>query len=373
VKLGVFSNERAGISSAVWLLPRRDYEMVNLITSFMYLHLPIEMMVVAGLISVVLLIFFIMNKREKLYLFTFMAVLLYMLFLVSLFFPFKNIDHSLSRFIQFASYHLFAIALLMIIQAFYSAYVPLYNRICVPFFLVLTGIVFVFRESPALIYIGNALALVTEAALIAVIAVMIPRFHRSRKDTFKLIMVSAVSIAGIGIALLEIAFSLAGGAYSLLVTAYSSPLFFLTFVIIFSRELMKKNMELDFLYARLKSQAAEGEGLSINEASRVKLDRVIAFIRENYTSDISREGLAAAVDMNPNYMSGLFKSYTGIRISDYIHQLRVDDAMARLADPEVKIIDVALTVGFESLSTFNRAFKKFAGVTPSEYRESLNT
>jgi AraC-like DNA-binding protein len=371
ISLGAYSNDRAGISSIVRILPRREYEIVNMISTFFYFHLPIEMMVIAGLISVVLAIFFLWNRKERLYLYSLFAVLLYILFLVSLFYPFTVFNAALTRAINWSSYYLFAIALILIIQSLFGIYVPLYNIVCIPIFLIFTAAVYIFRNSSADFYIANTLAVMTELILVPVTAVMITRFHRARRDRFKMIAAALISGAGICIACLEIAFSLSGGAYSLFVTAYCAPFFLLVFVIIFAREQMKKNLELELLYRRLKVTDRGDEDLPLNEASKEKLDRVVEFIRENYTSDLSREGLAAAVGMNPNYMSGLFRQYTGRKVNEFINHLRIEDAIKKLEDREVKVIDVALSVGFESLSTFNRAFKKETGRTPTEFRESV--
>jgi len=133
---------------------------------------------------------------------------------------------------------------------------------------------------------------------------------------------------------------------------------------------MLRNREMDELYKGLRG--FRDREPTITESSEEKLKRVIAFIDANYQSDISREGLAAAVDLNANYMGTLFKSYTGIRISEYINENRIREAAARLRQGEEKIITIALSVGFESLATFNRAFKNRMGVTPSDYRAGKN-
>lgn len=69
-------------------------------------------------------------------------------------------------------------------------------------------------------------------------------------------------------------------------------------------------------------------------------------------------------------MSRIFKQYTGMKISEYINKLRIEDAVKQLTASNKKIIDIALSTGFESLATFNRVFKTLTGKTPSHYRES---
>ena len=116
----------------------------------------------------------------------------------------------------------------------------------------------------------------------------------------------------------------------------------------------------------------EGLERGVGQLTEEKIQKVINYIHENYTFDISREGLAAAVGMNPNYFSSQFKEFTGRKINDYINELRVNEAMDRLKDKDVKIIDAALATGFDSLSTFNRAFRHCTGKTPTEYRAELS-
>ena len=73
-------------------------------------------------------------------------------------------------------------------------------------------------------------------------------------------------------------------------------------------------------------------------------------------------------------MSRLFCIHTGKKINEYINHLRIADAARQLKEPDnrKKIIDIALATGFESLSTFNRAFKINLGLTPMEYRKKYS-
>jgi AraC-like DNA-binding protein len=110
---------------------------------------------------------------------------------------------------------------------------------------------------------------------------------------------------------------------------------------------------------------------SITSQTEEKIKRAVTYIREHYSRDISREGLAASLDISPNHLGKYFKLYTGKKINEYINELRIRDAATMLrVKSEESIITIAFAVGFESLSTFNRAFMKIFGVTPTEYREN---
>ncbi|MBP7737986.1 MAG: helix-turn-helix transcriptional regulator [Spirochaetes bacterium] len=108
--------------------------------------------------------------------------------------------------------------------------------------------------------------------------------------------------------------------------------------------------------------------LSITSRTEEKIKKVKEYIEDNYTSDLSREGLAASVEVHPDNLGKLFKTYTNQKLGDYIYELRVRDAAKKLVETDDNIIDIAFSVGFESLRTFNRIFPKFMGATPEKYR-----
>ena len=99
-----------------------------------------------------------------------------------------------------------------------------------------------------------------------------------------------------------------------------------------------------------------------------KIKTVIAYIDENFTSNISREGLAAVIDMHPNYMGSQFKKYTGQSLSRYINQLRIDEAIRQLESGNSTVFNIAYSVGYKNIVTFNRIFKDITGKTPSEHK-----
>jgi len=107
----------------------------------------------------------------------------------------------------------------------------------------------------------------------------------------------------------------------------------------------------------------------VSYSSEEKINRVVKFINENYTFDISREGIASAVGMNPDNLSRIFNKVTGKRIDAYINELRINSARQKLAETEKQIINISMEIGFENLRTFNRIFRDLEGMTPKEYRE----
>lgn len=123
-----------------------------------------------------------------------------------------------------------------------------------------------------------------------------------------------------------------------------------------------------YLYQRMIDRNAAERQQSVTPNIEDKMKKAIAFIRENYQSDISREGLAASLNMHPDSFGRFFKIYTNKKISEFINELRVMEASRKLRESDANIIDIAFSVGFESLPTFNRAFMKVMNVTPTQYR-----
>lgn len=117
-------------------------------------------------------------------------------------------------------------------------------------------------------------------------------------------------------------------------------------------------------------QKKESGQYSLTPQVRSKLDRVIDYISDNFKEEISREGLSAMVELDTDYMSKLFKIYTGMKIGDFVGRLRVEEACRLLSETDDKVIDISLEVGYESLRSFNRAFSKVTGMTPSQYKRN---
>lgn len=78
--------------------------------------------------------------------------------------------------------------------------------------------------------------------------------------------------------------------------------------------------------------------------------------------------MATVAGINATHLSEKFKQVTGVKFVDYIACARFENARKLLATPDLTISDIAFTAGFQSLSQFNRVFKRLCGKSPSEYR-----
>jgi serine/threonine protein kinase/AraC-like DNA-binding protein len=110
----------------------------------------------------------------------------------------------------------------------------------------------------------------------------------------------------------------------------------------------------------------------ITPAIENKMFRAVAYLRENYRFNISREGLAGLLEINSDNLGRYFRLFTGEKFGDYINRLRVEDAAKKLRETDETIINIAFSVGFENISTFNKVFIKYIKTTPTNYRKLIS-
>lgn len=71
------------------------------------------------------------------------------------------------------------------------------------------------------------------------------------------------------------------------------------------------------------------------------------------------------------YFCKIFRKVTGLNFTDYLSRLRIEKAKNLLLNPNLRISEIAYEVGFQSLTHFNRVFKKIVGQSPTSYRSQL--
>lgn len=97
------------------------------------------------------------------------------------------------------------------------------------------------------------------------------------------------------------------------------------------------------------------------------------FIMEHLAEPMSLEGVARNVSVSPFHFCKLFKRSTGLTFTDFVNRARVEKAKRLLLRPDARITEVAYDVGFQSLSHFNRSFRRIAAESPSEFRNRMKS
>ncbi|MBY0163749.1 AraC family transcriptional regulator [Cytobacillus firmus] len=97
--------------------------------------------------------------------------------------------------------------------------------------------------------------------------------------------------------------------------------------------------------------------------------KVIEMLENDYDKDISLQWVAEQLNLNPAYISRLFKQSTGQPFVDYLKQVRIDNSKRLLAEGRLKINEIGRQVGFGSAHYFIKVFKEITGLTPGEYKK----
>lgn len=130
---------------------------------------------------------------------------------------------------------------------------------------------------------------------------------------------------------------------------------------------------------RLLGSFAEHLSLLSNElmiteaaAEPIAVTKARAFIAEHLDEDLSLPEVARAASMSPFYFCKVFKAAVGVTFTDYVSRTRIERTKQMLLDPNVRISEAAFAAGFQSLSQFNRVFRRVTGESPTHFRDHLH-
>lgn len=108
----------------------------------------------------------------------------------------------------------------------------------------------------------------------------------------------------------------------------------------------------------------------VRSVSSHSLKAIINYCSKNYAQDLSLTLLEEELHISKYYISHLFSMKMNVRFNDYINSLRITEACRQLKQTDKTITEISECVGFGTLRTFNRAFIKHIGMSPSEYRRT---
>ncbi len=114
--------------------------------------------------------------------------------------------------------------------------------------------------------------------------------------------------------------------------------------------------------------ADPGKTRAVATLPKWRLMRVLTYIETNMGERITLANLAATAGLSRMYFAKQFRATTGMRPHDFILRKRIERAQQMLAETSDALVDVALSVGFQTQAHFTTVFKKFAGYTPYQFR-----
>ena len=133
-------------------------------------------------------------------------------------------------------------------------------------------------------------------------------------------------------------------------------------------------LELFALVGKLCLKAGQDEsdtGANTEQANLKLMAEACLYITENCGKPMTLGDVATKVGVSKSHFAHLFKSYTGMTFIDFLTAQRLKLAETFFANPRLHIIDIAFESGFSSISSFNRAFRRAKGCSPTQYRATL--
>jgi len=126
------------------------------------------------------------------------------------------------------------------------------------------------------------------------------------------------------------------------------------------------------IFAQHLSSIGEELAIQSEHGEAPPIARARALIASRHGEDLSLDEVAKAVNMSAFYFCKTFKKATGMTFTNYLARVRVEKVKNLLINPHKRVSEAAFEAGFQSLSQFNRVFRRIAGQSPKAFREGLN-
>lgn len=133
-------------------------------------------------------------------------------------------------------------------------------------------------------------------------------------------------------------------------------------------EMEARLLRLAFDLPPLVKSRARARKPILNDGGLNKVEQMACFIAQHYLERLTVEDIGRSVDLHPNYAMSLFQKTFGTTLIEYLTHHRISHAQRLLATTDEKIVEVAFSSGFSSISRFNDAFRRECGCSPRDYR-----
>ena len=134
-------------------------------------------------------------------------------------------------------------------------------------------------------------------------------------------------------------------------------------------ELLNFMMLLDENRHELMSDIGQEPSSALSDQTMKRLLEVTDHVKANLaTEDISQAAMAERAGISKEYFSRIFKDLTGLNYTKWVNMIRIENAISLFENEDMKLTEIAMQSGFQSIPSFNRVFKELKGISPREYR-----
>ena len=137
--------------------------------------------------------------------------------------------------------------------------------------------------------------------------------------------------------------------------------------------LISKNLRLKGKYSGTQQQKDKVEEQQVKGNDEALMERIMKVVNEHLNdSDFSVETMTKEVGISRAQLHRKMKEMTGLPVSEFIRNIRLEQAVRLLKEQKINVTQVAYSVGFSNLAHFSTVFRKQFGVSPTEYIEQIS-
>lgn len=126
--------------------------------------------------------------------------------------------------------------------------------------------------------------------------------------------------------------------------------------------------EFVFLVRRNHPRLPDITTLNLHRTETIRdMQHIMTYIDEHYMENLTLSSVSRRMNFSESHFSKMFKKMTGINFINYLNAVRIEQAAGMLRSSGAKMTDLALSCGFGNVRSFNRTFKEYTGVTPTQF------
>jgi len=131
-------------------------------------------------------------------------------------------------------------------------------------------------------------------------------------------------------------------------------------------------LAIEGLALQLLTEVCRGPRQNLQHPPPAWLRQVRDLLEARFAESFSLSDLAAAVGVNPDYLAVAFRKQYGRTVGEFVRKRRIEYACRQMTAGEMSLAEIALAAGFCDQSHFIRSFRRYLGMTPTEYQTSLH-
>lgn len=133
------------------------------------------------------------------------------------------------------------------------------------------------------------------------------------------------------------------------------------------------HLAIEGLTIEILAQAARSSAATFKEKEPRWLKQVIELLHSNFSENLTLEDIGLQVGVHPVHLATVFRRKYNCTIGEYTRRLKIEYACLQISSGKQTLVEIALKTGFDDQSHLSKVFKKYAGMTPNEYKKIFSS